>query len=110
SLVRAARRAADEEVRHARAMTRWAHSAGGRPEVPVVAAAPVRSLEEMLAENARAGCVREPFGAVLAAYQARAAHDPEARATLDAIARDEKSHAELSWRVAQWGESKLDDV
>ena len=53
-------------------------------------------------ENAVEGCVRETYGALLAAYQARAARDPRVREELAVIAADEARHAELSWDVHRW--------
>jgi hypothetical protein len=106
-LVRAAKRAAKEEVQHARLMTNWARSHDAEPVRPCVEPGKIRDLEAILAENAAEGCVRETFGAVLAAHQSLAAQTDQARKRMARIARDETSHAELSWEVARWGERKL---
>ena len=53
------------------------------------------------------GCVRETFGALVAHYQARAAADPEVRAAMARIARDETRHAELAWRTHAWAMGRL---
>jgi hypothetical protein len=104
----ASRRAARDERRHAR-LTRdlaEAHGAGLRG----VAAQPhtVRNLEEMAAENAAEGCVRETFGAASAMIQAKRAADARVRRAMASIARDETRHAMLAWAVASWLDTKLD--
>ena len=104
----AARRAARDERRHARATKKLAERAGAR--VPAVKVEPpgVRSLEEMAIENAVEGCVRETFGAAVAMIQAEQAGDLDVRRAMKRIALDETRHAELSWAVAQWIEPQLD--
>lgn len=101
-LVRAARRSAGEEVRHARAMKALAQRHGA--PVPEVEIAPFtsRPLEAMVLENAREGCVRETYGAVVAGWQARTARDAQVREELGRIAGDELRHAELAWAVEAW--------
>ncbi len=107
-LVRAARRAALEEVRHARRMTTLAERHGaGLPEVVVAPFGDVRSLEALATENAVEGCVRETFGALLAGWQARGAEDADVRQALATIAPDELRHAELSWAIDAWALSQL---
>jgi hypothetical protein len=66
-----------------------------------------RSLVAMAAENAREGCVRETFGAVTAAFQARHAADPRLRAVMTAIAHDEARHALLAWEIDGWARAAL---
>jgi hypothetical protein len=108
-LVRAARRSAREEVRHAEVTRRLAERAGGSPEPVVVDAPPaLRSLEALALDNGAEGCVRETFGALLAMRQAEAARDPEVRRAMEGIARDETRHAELSWALAAWLDERLD--
>jgi hypothetical protein len=104
----ASRRAARDEVRHARVATRLAKRAGAT--VPGFSLEPVRerSLEEMAIENAVEGCVRETFGAAVAILQCRQAGDASVRRAMKSIARDEMRHAELSWAVARWLDTKLD--
>lgn len=107
SLGRAARRSARDERRHAAVMTRLARDHGAAvPAVRVRAARP-RSLEAFARENAIEGCVKETFGAALAAHQARHAVDPAVRAAMAVIARDELRHAELAWRVHGWATKQL---
>ena len=106
-LVRAARRAAGEEVRHTRAMRELARRHGA--SVPAVEHAPFpsRSLEAMVVENAKEGCVRETYGAVVAGWQARTAEDARVREELGRIAEDELRHAELAWAVDAWAAERL---
>lgn len=106
-LVRAARRSAAEEVRHARRMESLAVRHGASlPCVDVAPFAP-RSLEALALENAVEGCVRETFGALLAGWQARSAEDADVREALGAIAPDELRHAELSWAIHAWALGRL---
>jgi hypothetical protein len=108
-LVRAASRAAREEVRHARETMALARRFGAKPGVPSVSRHPVRSIEAIALENAAEGCVRETYGALLATHQAHAAADPEVRATMAGIALDETRHAALAWDIADWAGARLDD-
>jgi len=97
-----ARRAARDEVRHARVTRNLAERAGGTVSPVRLQASRVRSLEEMAIENAVEGCVRETFSAAVAMIQAERATDMKVRHAMKRIARDETRHAELSWAVAQW--------
>jgi len=108
SLVRAAKRAAGDEVRHARSMAALARRFGA--SVPEVAVAPARSrsLEEIAIENEVEGCVRETYGAAVTAYQGEAAEDARIRRAMRVIAEDERRHAELGWSVSRWASSRLD--
>jgi len=107
SLVKAARRSAGDEVRHARAAQALARAHGA--EVPEVEIAPFqpRSLWAMARENAVEGCVRELFGALVTGWQSRTAADEEVRRVLGPIAEDELDHAELAWAVDAWAQTKL---
>jgi hypothetical protein len=106
-LVAAARDAARDEIRHARLTRAMARAHGGTPS-PVKVTTPVkRSLEEIATENAIEGCVRETYGALLASWQARAAHDPAVREMMVAIAEDEARHADLSWALDRWALTQL---
>jgi len=103
ALVRAARRARADEVRHARDVLGLARRFGHRAPLPEVSApAHLRALESVAMENAVEGCVRETVGAAVAAVQAARASDPRVRAVMRQIARDEARHAALSWRVHGW--------
>jgi hypothetical protein len=72
-----------------------------------VARAGASSLEGLATENVIEGCVRETYGALVASHQAATATDPEVRALMTDIARDEMNHATLSWQVDAWASSTL---
>ena len=111
SLRRGARQAARDEVRHARVMGSFARRAGARIQRPRVRRpAAARAVLDIALENAREGCVRETYGALVALWQAEHARDPRVRAAFAAIAREEARHAALSWRVAAWAEGRLSEA
>jgi hypothetical protein len=107
SLRRAALRAAEDEVRHARMTGALARRFGGTVEAAVVERGPVRSLFAIALENALEGCVRETWGALLAAWQAEHAESASVRAAMGSIAKDEARHALLGWKIAAWAEGNL---
>ena len=107
-LVRAALRAADDEVRHARSLETLTERAGGQVRRPAHVDLPIRALEAIARENMVEGCVRETFGAALAAYRAKHAHDAVVRRAFAPIAREEAGHADLAWELAAWLEGQLD--
>lgn len=109
-LVSRAEKAARDEVRHARMTQRLAQRFGGAPRLPRIGKLPVRSLEAIAEENAREGCVRETFGALVASVQALRATDEGIRAAMEAIAVDETEHAALAWDVAAWLDSQIDSA
>jgi hypothetical protein len=108
ALVQEARRAAEDEVRHAAVIGSLARARGGQPVAPEVRAGALRSLEAMALENAVEGCVRETYGALVGRYQAAHAADPDIRSAMSSIAMDEARHAALSWKVHLWAMSRLD--
>ena len=101
-------RAMKDEVRHARLTARIARRRGAEPRPASVRAARTRSIPAVARENATEGCVRETYGALVATWQAAHARDPEVRRLMAAIARDETRHADLSWDVARFLDTKLD--
>ena len=101
-----ARRARAEEIDHARDTARLARQHGGVVPPLSVPDMSRRTLLAVALENAVEGCVRETYGALVAAFQAERAA-PELRPLLRRIARDEASHAELAHDVARWLERKL---
>jgi hypothetical protein len=107
SLVRAARRAIWDELRHQRVTAAMAARHGVRAPVARVPSRAGRPLVEVARENAVEGCVRETYGAVVAAWQARTARDPRTRAVMARIARDEGQHAVLAWAVDHWARTRL---
>jgi rubrerythrin len=106
-LERAARRAARDEVRHAKLTARLARRHGAEPRSPEVTPRPLRPLFELALENVVEGCVRETYGAACGRFQAARAGDACVRAELDRVARDEARHAELSWRIHAWAQQRL---
>jgi hypothetical protein len=98
SLVRACRRAARDEVRHARAC--------GTPR-PARSRRATPSLEELAIDNAIEGEVRETWGAVVGAWQARTAALPAIRTMMLGIAPDELRHAELAAKLGRFYASRL---
>jgi hypothetical protein len=108
TLVDAAMRSAQDEVRHTRATSTLARRYRAEPIRPSFGATPSeRSLEAIAVENAVEGCVRETYGALVALWQAAHAQDPVVAAAMAPIADDETRHAELAWEVAAWAESRL---
>lgn len=102
-LVSWALRAAGDEIDHARVTATLAYKHGGQLGAPLsVPASQPKSLFELARENAVEGCVRETFGALVAAYQAETAADPEIAATMRAIAQDEADHAALGHEIDAW--------
>jgi hypothetical protein len=101
------RRAQRDEVRHARLTRDLARRHGVEAERPAPPSLPLRSTLAIALENAVEGCVREAYGAVVASIRAARAADPEVRAAMESIARDEREHAALSWRIAAWLEPGL---
>jgi len=104
----AARRATEDERRHARIVGELARRHGGPVRALELSSRRVRSLEEIARENAAEGCVRELYGAAVGLWQARAASDPAIRHAMSTIAPDEIRHAELSFALAAWARSRLD--
>lgn len=100
--------AARDESRHTVAMLHLAnHLENTTPSLPEVSIAEPESLLAFAKHNAREGCVRETYGAVLAAYQSQRASDAVVRATFATIAPEEAQHAQLSWDVAAFVDTLL---
>lgn len=110
SLVERSERAREDEVRHARMTATLAQRHGGTVQAPRVGGLACRSLFEMAVDNAVEGCVSETFGALLVHVQAARVTDSATRRMLEAIAKDETEHAELSWDIAAWVEPHLTEV
>ncbi|MDB4937800.1 MAG: putative lipoprotein, partial [Labilithrix sp.] len=109
-LLDAAREAERDEVRHTRTMARLARRHGGRYTRPRIEEVAARSLETIAEENVVEGCARETFGALVAMWQAANVDDPRTARALREIAGDETRHAALSWEIARWSLSKLDEA
>jgi hypothetical protein len=101
-LVYAARAAMTDEGRHWKQTRDLARHRGGRPIRPRVQVSPFALLEEVAIDNAVEGCVRETYGALVAAHQAEEARDPGVRRLMAGIATDEAAHAALAWRIDAW--------
>ena len=110
ALVARARKAARQEVTHARLLRRAAAARGcdvprtRARRVPIAA----RTLLDIARENAVEGCGREALGAALVHLQSRRCADPELKPILARIALDETGHAELSWQLHVWLLSRLE--
>jgi len=109
ALVAEARRAADDERRHARDTARLARARGARVPRLRRLADDVRPLRAVALDNAAEGCVRETFGALVATWQAARAADADVARVMDVIAVEETRHAALSWSVAAWLDGVLTD-
>lgn len=105
-LIAAARRAALDERRHARMMTRLARRFGG-VVVPPRVRATAPTLAALIEDDAIEGCANETFAALVATWQAAHARDLRVRTAMGPIARDETRHAALAWEILAWGAPKL---
>jgi rubrerythrin len=104
-LVAAARRFADDERRHARAV--WAVARSRDPEVepaPLPQVITPDSLEALLEDTILAGCIGETLSALELEHMAESCRvqDPKLTATLREIADDEARHAEHAWTLIAW--------
>ena len=106
----AALTAAEDERRHAEAMTAQARRFGAAVVAVAVQPPTPRSLLALACENAVEGCVRETWAALLALHQAQVAADPEVRAMMAVIADEERRHAELAWAIDAWARTRLSGV
>jgi hypothetical protein len=105
-LVLRVRKAARDEERHARMFTALASERGGVVRALAMEEEKV-DLATLALENAREGCVRETFGALIALHQAEHAKDGVLREAFASIAEDEITHAALSWELVHFFEARL---
>lgn len=113
ALTDAARRAADDERRHAATFQAELERASASPAIsPAHPTRPdrVRPLLTVLLENAKEGCANETYAAVVATHQGLAAPSARLRGVFRRIARDERRHAALSYRVHAWGRRVVSDL
>lgn len=103
----AAVRAADDERRHAVAIASLVRGRGREVAAPEITANRAGDLEALARHNAVEGCVRETWGALLAAFQARHAEAADVRRVQLEIADDERGHAELAWEIDAWARTRL---
>jgi hypothetical protein len=105
-----AHRAGIEEIRHTQACFALAAGYGGRHFT-------VEPMPELLCggldgkvdpritlaiESLSDGCQLEDFNADVAAACALACEEPVTRGVLETIAREERTHADLSWAILRW--------
>jgi len=113
-LVRRALVAVADEVRHAQVSAKIARRYLGRPlavEVPNLHPATsdetsVHLLSRLAVESWRDGCLGEGIEAVRAAERGKITKSRYVRASLQTIAREEATHAELAWDVLIWATQK----
>jgi len=109
-LLKWTQRAALEEIDHAERCFALAAGYGGRthtvepmPDLLVEGTGAVADpLTVLVLESVEDGCLLEDFNADLAARCAEVCVEPITRDVLDRIAREERSHAELSWAIVTW--------
>jgi hypothetical protein len=105
-LIASSQKAALDEIEHARLCFGLASRyAGVRVGPGSLASHDVAAKVDLVAfaiATVRDGCVGETLAALVATERARLARDPEVRAALRRIARDETRHAALAWRMVKW--------
>jgi len=108
ALAEAAYAAADDEIRHADACVALSRAGFFLRPLSARAASPrwrTRSPEAFAAIAREAwldGCLGEGIAATQAGEAAGACRDPQTASAHATIARDERRHAELAWRVLHW--------
>lgn len=103
-----ARRAARDEIKHARSAARLARMRGARPRPVRLARERTPTTFELAMENAVAGCVHETLGVAYLEHQRTHAADPELRALAASLYDDELEHAALSWDLVAFFDRRLD--
>ena len=101
-LVRAATRSAHDERGHARMLGRLARRLGADVAPVRRSETELRGPDEVARDNAVEGCVREAYGAFVAAHQAENATSRVVRRAYRRIAQDEARHALLSFAANDW--------
>jgi len=106
SLIEGATAAMSDETKHAKACFAIANQFGSTPVGPgrlaIEHSLDDCSLEEIVLNTIREGCVGETIAAIEAREAAEYAEDPALRALLLEISEDETRHAELAYRFVQW--------
>ncbi|CAN5218898.1 hypothetical protein BH09MYX1_BH09MYX1_09630 [soil metagenome] len=105
-LVEWARRAAQEEVRHAAEMRAEARARGIEPRKVSDANPPTDSLLAFARANLAEGCVAETYSALQLVWMAQHAA-PGYRELLARTAEDEVGHAGLAFEIHEWAASRL---
>lgn len=106
-LVQASLDAARDEVRHAEiaygvASSYAGHALGPGSLAVEGAAAPSRSLLELVSDALSDGCVAETLASLEARHEASLNREPALARALAEIAEDEARHAELAFAVVSW--------
>jgi hypothetical protein len=105
-LVRAAQAAMRDEIDHAERCyalgSRHAGRALGPGPLPIAGVTAGGPLADIALRAVIEGCIGETMAAVVARRALEVTTDPEARAALTVIARDEAAHAELAFRFVAW--------
>ena len=105
-LLEATQRAMGDETVHAKLAFGLASAYGGGDVGPgalaIDACLDACDLQELLTTVILEGCIGETVAAVEAREALDHARDPEVRAVLETIVRDETAHAELAWRTVAW--------
>ncbi|MES2645117.1 MAG: ferritin-like domain-containing protein [Myxococcota bacterium] len=106
ALVTGAHAAALDEVRHAKLAfglaSAYAGDTLGPGPLPLGDLVLHADLVAFAEATAREGCVAETLSALQMAEARDRATDPEVRAVLTGIARDEARHAALAWKTVRW--------
>ena len=109
-LVERAQLAGADEVRHAQVCLSLAQRFDGKRRsfgpLTMVGVAIDTDLASIAASAVAQGCVVETCAALEARIAAEQAVDADLKAALSQIADDEARHAELSWAIAKWAQSR----
>jgi len=110
SLLEATQRAMADETHHARLAfdlaSRFARVPCGPGYLDVSSAMGNNDWADVVKATFVEGCIGETVAAMEAAEALQHARDPQVRATLEVIARDERRHAELAWQFIDWALSQ----
>ncbi len=103
------RRAARDEIAHARSTARLAKKYGARPRPITLARDAAPTTFDLALENAVEGCVHETLGVAYLEHQRAHAADPELRALAASLYDDELDHAALSWDLIAFFDRHLSE-
>ena len=114
ALVEAAQRAGLDEVRHARIAFSIASAYAGKSlgpgPLPVRMQPRAPTLEEVVREAIRDGCIGEAAAALMLREEASRTKSPALRALFEAMADDEERHAELAYMTVAWARAQDSSV
>jgi hypothetical protein len=106
----ATQRAMADETQHARLAfdlaTRFGRVPCGPGYLDVSSALGANDWTDVVKTTFVEGCIGETVAAMEAAEALQHARDPQVRAALKVIARDERRHAELAWQFIDWALSQ----